>query len=48
AQGCEVLLGRMMKGSGESWVRWRRSRNVGNGVLQGKIVGIMDLMRRSE
>nr|GFA74290.1 hypothetical protein [Tanacetum cinerariifolium] len=34
AQGCWVLLGRMMEGSGESWVRWRRSRNVGNGVLQ--------------
>nr|GFA93184.1 hypothetical protein [Tanacetum cinerariifolium] len=34
AQGCWVLLRRMMEGSGESWVRWRKSRNVGNGVLQ--------------
>nr|GEV89854.1 hypothetical protein [Tanacetum cinerariifolium] len=34
AQGCWVLLGRMMEGSGESWVRWRMSKNMGNEVLQ--------------
>nr|GEV54207.1 hypothetical protein [Tanacetum cinerariifolium] len=37
AQGCWVLLGRMMEGSRESWVRWRSGRK--SGEKQGEVGG---------